>query len=194
MPFDADSIRALYAEMEAEARSFVRSCDSSAEINAEYKAYMRYAGQGWEIPIDLTAEDIADPQQQHFQRRFEETYSTLFGRTVEGMVVEITVWSVNAFTPPEDPQPLGDLPGRADAATSVTRQLFDPASGEVLTAAEIERHAMTPGMQAMARRSSPKAETTVVVPRQFDIIAQTDGCLDLNRLHETGTSRGDENG
>ena len=146
--FDADSIRALYAEMEAEARSFVRSCDISAEINAEYKAYMRYAGQGWEIPIDLTAEDIADPQQQHFERRFEDAYSTLFGRTVEGMVVEITVWSVNAFTPPEDPQPLGDLPGRADAATSVTRQLFDPASGEVLTAAEIERHAMTPGMQA----------------------------------------------
>ena len=192
--FDADSIRALYAEMEAEARSFVRSCDSSAEINAEYKAYMRYAGQGWEIPIDLTAEDIADPQQQHFERRFEDAYSTLFGRTVEGMVVEITVWSVNAFTPPEDPQPLGDLPGRADAATSVTRQLFDPASGEVLTAAEIERHAMTPGMQASGPAVITEAETTVVVPRQFDIIAQTDGCLDLNRRHETGTSRGDENG
>ena len=192
--FDADSIRALYAEMEAEARSFVRSCDSSAEINAEYKAYMRYAGQGWEIPIDLTAEDIADPQQQHFERRFEDAYSTLFGRTVEGMVVEITVWSVNAFTPPEDPQPLGDLPGRADAATSVTRQLFDPASGEVLTAAEIERHALTPGMQASGPAVITEAETTVVVPRQFDIIAQTDGCLDLNRRHETGTSRGDENG
>ena len=124
--FDADRIRALYAEMEAEARGFVRSCDSSAEINAEYKAYMRYAGQGWEIPIALTAEDIADPQQQNFQRRFEETYSALFGRTVEGMVVEITVWSVNAFTAPEDPQPLADLPGRADAATSVTRQLLIP--------------------------------------------------------------------
>ena len=192
--FDADSIRALYAEMEAEARSFVRSCDSSAEINAEYKAYMRYAGQGWEIPIDLTAEDIADPQQQHFERRFEDAYSTLFGRTVEGMVVEITVWSVNAFTPPEDPQPLGDLPSRADAATSVTRQLFDPASGEVLTAAEIERHALTPGMQASGPAVITEAETTVVVPRQFDIIAQTDGCLDLNRRHETGTSRGDENG
>ena len=192
--FDADSIRALYAEMEAEARSFVRSCDSSAEINAEYKAYMRYAGQGWEIPIDLTAEDIADPQQQNFERRFEDAYSALFGRTVEGMVVEITVWSVNAFTPPEDPQPLADLPGRADAATSVTRQLFDPASGEVLTAAEIERLAMTPGMQPSGPAVITEAETTVVVPRQFDIIAQTDGCLDLNRRYETGTSRGDENG
>ena len=194
--FDADRIRALYAEMEAEARGFVRSCDSTAEINAEYKAYMRYAGQGWEIPIALTAEDIADPQQQNFQRRFEETYSALFGRTVEGMVVEITVWSVNAFTAPEDPQPLADLPGRDNVTTAVTRQLFDPASGEVLTAAEIERHAMTPGMRADGPAVITEAETTVVVPRQFDIIAQTDGCLDLNRRHETGndTSRGDENG
>ena len=160
--FDADSIRALYAEMEAEARSFVRSCDSSAEINAEYKAYMRYAGQGWEIPIDLTAEDIADPQQQHFERRFEDAYSTLFGRTVEGMVVEITVWSVNAFTPPEDPQPLGDLPGK-DARDIGHTPAVDP-SGEVLTAAEIERLAMTPGMQASGPAVITEAETTVVVP------------------------------
>ena len=55
---------------------------------------------------------------------------------------------------------------------------------------------MTPGMRADGPAVITEAETTVVVPRQFDIIAQTDGCLDLNRLHETGnnTSRGDENG
>ena len=194
--FDAESIRALYAEMEAEARGFVRSCDSSATINAEYKAYMRYAGQGWEIPITLTAEDITDPQRQHFERRFEDAYSSLFGRTVEGMAVEITVWSVNAFTPPEEPQPLADLPQGGDAMTAAMRQLFDPASGEVLTAAEIEREAMTPGMRADGPAVITEAETTVVVPRQFDIIAQTDGCLDLNRQHKTGndTDRGDENG
>ncbi len=43
-------VTALFAEMETEATGFVRSCDAHSEIIAEHKVYMRYTGQGWEIP------------------------------------------------------------------------------------------------------------------------------------------------
>ncbi|NBX06999.1 MAG: hydantoinase/oxoprolinase family protein, partial [Proteobacteria bacterium] len=43
--FDAEQIKVLFAEMEAEAAGFVRSCDGQADIALEYKIYMRYAGQ-----------------------------------------------------------------------------------------------------------------------------------------------------
>ena len=53
--FDAGLVADTLAELRTEATDFVRSCDANAPIEAEYKVYMRYRGQGWEIPVILTA-------------------------------------------------------------------------------------------------------------------------------------------
>ena len=37
-----------------EATGFVRHCERQSDIISEFKVYMRYTGQGWEIPIALT--------------------------------------------------------------------------------------------------------------------------------------------
>ena len=104
--FDPDSIRQLLSELESEATRFVRSCDPNVAVQSEYKVYMRYTGQGEEIPIILDAEQAADPDVETFQRLFEQKYTLLFGRTVEGLDVEITSWSVNAFTTPQAVEPV----------------------------------------------------------------------------------------
>ena len=80
----------------------VRTCDAEAEIRSEFKVYMRYTGQGWEIPIELSEAQAMQPDAATFLERFEEDYIRLFGRTVAGMDVEITVWAVNATTPAEE--------------------------------------------------------------------------------------------
>ena len=59
------------------------------KILTEYKAYMRYAGQGEEIPVVLSPEVALRPDAATLQRRFEEDYVALFSRTVEGMDVEV---------------------------------------------------------------------------------------------------------
>ena len=87
------------AELRTEATDFVRSCDADAPIEAECKVYMRYRGQGWEIPVALDADLAAAPDAQGLGARFAQDYAGLFGRTVEGLPVEITVWAVNAATP-----------------------------------------------------------------------------------------------
>lgn len=96
--FDSSKIADLLSELQSEAISFVRSCDADADIESEFKVYMRYTGQGWEIPITLTHEQAMNLNADIFQQRFEQDYAKLFGRPVEGMDVEITVWSVNATT------------------------------------------------------------------------------------------------
>ena len=55
--FAPDMVKTLFADMEAEARGFVLSCDAVSAITADYKVYMRYSGQGWEIPIQLSAQE-----------------------------------------------------------------------------------------------------------------------------------------
>jgi N-methylhydantoinase A len=88
--FEPEAIKQLFADMQDEATKFVRSCDNTAQIDLEYKIYMRYAGQGWEIPIPLEASDAANPDAKRFLARFEEDYKRLFGRIVQGMEAEIT--------------------------------------------------------------------------------------------------------
>ena len=67
-PSMPDMVKTLFADMEAEARGFVLSCDAVSAINADYKVYMRYSGQGWEIPIELSAKRSQRRQMQTFWR------------------------------------------------------------------------------------------------------------------------------
>ena len=57
--------------MEDEARAFVRSCDPTTDIYADYRVYMRYAGQGWEIPIDLAKDQALHPDAAVYSGLFD---------------------------------------------------------------------------------------------------------------------------
>ena len=128
--FDAGKIKALLGDLKAEATGFVRTCDEVSPILSEFKVYMRYTGQGWEIPIELTEEQAMHPDVATFEARFIEDYTKLFGRPVAGMDIEITVWSVNATTPPEQVARMDVTSGAELAATSGQRRLFDAASAK----------------------------------------------------------------
>ncbi|MGH1482244.1 MAG: hydantoinase/oxoprolinase family protein [Geminicoccales bacterium] len=184
--FDAEAVKALFAEMESEARGFVRTCDANADILADHKIYMRYSGQGWEIPVSLTAEQASNPDAATFLDLFEADYKKLFGRSVEGMAVEITVWSVNAFTPPEEVLPVAPVVTGSEATFASRRALFDPGVGEVTDAAVARREDLTPGARIEGPAVVTEDETTIVLPSSRSIIAQTDGCLDIH-IKRSGT-------
>ncbi|MGC6485572.1 MAG: hydantoinase/oxoprolinase family protein, partial [Candidatus Puniceispirillales bacterium] len=103
------------------------------------------------------------------------------GRTVDSMAVEITVWSVNAFTAADDVEPVPETETTAATTAGNDRPLFDPATGQMLEATAIIRQTLEPGMQAAGPLLITEDETTVVVSPRFDITARGDGCLVLNR-------------
>jgi len=177
--FDPELVRNLFAEMEEEAMGFVRTCDAEAEILADFRVFMRYSGQGWEIPVPLTRAQAMEADREVILNLFEKAYTRLFGRPVAGMEVEITVWSVNAHT--EMPPPTGIvLPQHImTPKPSGQRQLFDAASGVMLTAAEHERCALEPGSLVPGPAVITEEETTIVIPASRMAGALTDGCLDL---------------
>ncbi|WP_323035075.1 hydantoinase/oxoprolinase family protein [Pararhodobacter sp.] len=177
--FDPAKVTALFKEMEAEACSFVQSCDATAEILSEHKVYMRYSGQGWEIPVSLTPEQAANPDAETFLRLFEADYVKLFGRSVEGMEAEITVWSVNAFTLTDAVARLAPAVPSGSAPSSGTRTLFDPALGHVTEATVVERGQLTTGQTVDGPAVVTEEETTIIIPTSRSMIAQADGCLDI---------------
>ncbi len=186
--FKADSVKQLLAELKDEATRFVRTCSADAPISAHYKVYMRYSGQGWEIPVELTDEQAESPDAATFKTLFETGYVALFGRAVEGLEVEITVWAVNATTAA---QPAGSLSPFASAqqmTTSDTRTVFDPAVGENVAAALVLRDDMQTAHSVSGPAVITETQTTIIVPSSRTAVRQSDGCIDLCIKHEGGSA------
>ena len=177
--FDGDKIRSLLSDLKSEATAFVRTCDAVSPILPEFKVYMRYSGQGWEIPIDLTEDQSMHPNAEVFEARFIEDYTRLFGRPVAGMDIEITVWSVNATTPPEEVARVAENTSGSAAAQTGTRRLFDASQAKFLEAGVVYREQMQAGQNADGPAAITEAETTIIVPASRKAICQPDGCIDL---------------
>ena len=177
--FDAPAITTLLNELKVEATTFVRTCDEQAKIEAQYKIYMRYSGQGWEIPVQLTATQAETPDLATFQALFEREYAVLFGRVVEEMDAEITVWSVNATTPAQSVTPVDVVPSMPLMTTQTRRALFDPATAAVAHALEVLRSDMTPGTCISGPAVITEDETTIIVPTSRRATTLADGCIDI---------------
>ncbi|MEP1441462.1 MAG: hydantoinase/oxoprolinase family protein [Hyphomicrobiales bacterium] len=177
--FDPERIKTLLSDLKQEAVSFVRNCDAEADILADFKVYMRYTGQGWEIPITLSEQEAMNPDRETFLALFEKDYAKLFGRTVHGMNVEITVWAVNATTPP---QPVPQVPvtqGDSFAEASGQRDIFDPALGKTTKAAIVDRFEMATGAKVEGPVAIVEDETTIIIPSSRSAVRQVDGCIDI---------------
>ena len=175
--FDPVRVKQLFADMEKEASAFVRSCDQDANIKTEYKVYMRYAGQGWEIPVPLTVQHITKPDTADYKACFEREYEQLFARTVAGMEIEITVWSVNAYTEPPEVRPIQQQGHQRTLETTNTRPLFDPALSTFVNATVAQRDAVKDTTQIIGPAMLTEDETTIIVPSSRDAVACGDGTI-----------------
>ena len=177
--FDAPRIQILLAALQEEATGFVRSCDATAEILSEFKVYMRYSGQGWEIPVVLTRDQALNPDAATFERLFEEDYAKLFGRTVQGLNIEITVWSVNATTPPETVDKVAQHVGGTTAPMNGNGLFFDPALDQFVSCSRYDRSKLEVGNFIEGPGMVFEDETTIIIPSSRNAIRQPDGCIDI---------------
>ena len=178
--FNPRLITSLLNELQTEATGFVRSCDAESSIVSEFKVYMRYTGQGWEIPIQLSVDEALNPSADTFKRRFEEDYSTLFGRTVDGMDIEITVWAVNATTPVQPVESVIPEQAGQNAAIGSHRRIFDAALNKPVDASVVALSDIYTGETVQGPAAITHDETTIILPTSRVAVKQPDGCIDIN--------------
>lgn len=177
--FDSQRIKTLLDELQMEAAGFVARCTSDSPIVLEFKAYMRYAGQGWEIPIGLDADCAKTPDAAVFESRFTDQYAKLFGRPVAGLDIEVTVWSVNAATTPDAVARVPESAARVHALAPANRTLFEPAVEAFVEAAEIPRDHLRCEDVIAGPAAITEDETTIIVPSSRVATCLADGCIDL---------------
>ncbi len=185
-------------ELTHEAESFVREgTDEEPEI--ERWTYMRYAGQGWEIPVQLPDGSFDGTSHELLSMRFEKAYSEFFGRPIDGLAIEAVSWAVRVASP-RPPAELvaridhGNDPDSGPSPTTRTRPIHDAATESITQAGIIERDSLQIGQAIHGPAVIVETQTTTLIASDQSVVVQPDGCLliKVNTLDEpTAQSIGD---
>ncbi|MCX7646840.1 MAG: hydantoinase/oxoprolinase family protein [Rhodobacteraceae bacterium] len=181
--FDAPAMNALVSALRAQATGFVRQ-GTDAAIRCEVTAFMRYRGQGWEIPVPLPDRAFAADDAEEIRARFLEAYARFFGRAIDGLPgveIEIVTLSVRAADERPAPERIALTTGRREVAPAATRPVFDPSSAAFLEAGLFDRPALGPGDRVTGPAVIVERETSTVVTAPFDAVMQDDGSILLLR-------------
>ena len=179
--FDADAVNAALETLEREATAFVKAGARDAATATRLTAFMRYCGQGWEIPVPLEHRRFTAADAGPITDTFEAAYRTLFGRTIDGLSIEITNWSlvVGSVLPP-----VAGVERAPEAGTEALwrrRSFYDAAQRQAVEAREVERAEMGPGVVVEGPAVIVEDETSTIVTGAFRAIGQRDGSLLLTR-------------
>ncbi len=181
--FDAASINTLLDELKHTAESFVLQGASGA-IEREVVAYMRYAGQGWEIPVPLPDRAFTADDAAMIKDSFRQRYAQFFGRPVEGPEIEFVTWSVKAQDQRPAPEAVTlDWRGQGGqvGALGNLRAVFDAAKGAPQDSQIVERNQLSAGQRLSGPAVIVEDETSTIVTTPFDAIMQADGSILLLR-------------
>ena len=140
---------------------------------------MRYAGQGFEFPVLLPKEIAKNPTQDKIRGLFEQNYKMLFGRQIDGIDIEITVWAVNVEAVSDDVPAIAVTEPAAEKVTREYRDLFDPTLNRTINAAVIDRHQMVPGDYVKGPAIIVEKETTTILPPNRIATMQNDSSINI---------------
>lgn len=181
--FDAGEVNRLLAGLKESAEGFVRA-GARGDIAREITAFMRYAGQGWEIPVPLPDEPFGDGAADDLKRRFRTHYQRFFGRAIDGLdglEIEVVTWSVKAADERPGTERHEITAGTRTVEPAATRAVFDPATGAMQTYAIVERDSLLAGDRVAGPAVVVERETSTVVTTPFDAVVQGDGAILLLR-------------
>ncbi|UJW77636.1 hydantoinase/oxoprolinase family protein [Rhizobium sp. SL42] len=180
--FDVVEANRLVDSMQAEALGFVEGGLNTGSPVIERTLFMRYAGQGWDIPVPLSAGGFNANSAAALRALFEEEYARFFGRAIEGLDVEVVSWSVRVSSPLPTVARIARVAEGAVVLASTTRPLFEASQGAYLQAGIHERESLNPGDVVKGPAVIVERETSAVLTSSFRAIVQNDGCLLVTRI------------
>ncbi|OWV98798.1 hydantoinase/oxoprolinase family protein [Rhizobium sp. R693] len=175
--FEASKVNAVLKELQEEAKRFVHAADPDAKVEMECTAYVRYVGQGWEIPVVVDIKDYSDADGASLRQQFEDSYAAYFGRAIDGLDAEIISWSLRASSPVHEAQPVRRAAKSQPAKVPSTREMFDARAGKYLSSGIVERNSLEVGQYVSGPAAIVERETTTIISSSYEAIMQPDGCL-----------------
>ncbi len=183
--FDVAAVNTLLADMEAEATAVVAQGSFGAPITQSRVAYMRYVGQGHEIPVPLPARPLGEEDVPEIRAAYDTEYTRFYDRPVPGSDVEIMSYAVVVATVPED-EPGAPVPGDdavfvPDATPARTQLVRDTTTGEVSPWSVYDRTALAPGVHITGPAIIAEDETSTLVSQGWSATVNGLGYIELTQ-------------
>ena len=179
--FDTAAVNELLESMHDEARRVVDLAQFNGDLNEIRMGFMRYVGQGHEIPVPLPAGVLTSDNVAEIFRAYEREYTRLFDRPVPGSDVEVMSYSVVLTATVPD---IGSTPSPV-SFTSVTpgrtRLVRDTSTGAASQWPICDRTTMTAGTLLHGPAIVTEDETSTIVAPGWRAIVDGLGYMELIR-------------
>jgi N-methylhydantoinase A len=184
--FDVAAVNDLLDDMQQEAEAAVAKGSFGARVVQTRTAYMRYVGQGHEIPVPLPVAVLADEDVAAIRARYNQAYARFFDRPVPGSDVEIMSYAVVVTTVTDRVvalQPADGLLG-AEVLPVRTRAVRDTVTGAVSDWAVYDRAALSPGVRLAGPAIVAEDETSTLVGPGWTAVVNGLGYIEMRRATE----------
>ena len=174
--FDPDAVNDLLSQLTEVVAQFVRQ-EQGRKTKTEMTAFMRYQGQGWEIPVPMPHRRYRKEDAAQIGSRFRQCYAEFFGRTIEELneiEIEIVSWSVKITEEKPAPTKVDLIDGVEFETNGRVRQVYNPATKRMLESAIVDRDALSTGDRVRGPAVIVERETATIVLANFDAVIQHD--------------------
>jgi N-methylhydantoinase A len=183
--FDVAAVNALLAAMREAAMTVVEQGSFGARLTESRIAYMRYVGQGHEIPVPLPVRTLTQDDVASIRAAYDVEYTRFYDRPVPGSDVEIMSYAVVVASVVEDADAAPAL-GAADAfAPEIVparhQAVRDTLTGEVAEWAVFDRAALRPGALVAGPAIVAEDETSTLVGPGWNATVNGLGYIELTR-------------
>ena len=183
--FDVAAVNTLLADMEAEAMEVVQQGSFGAPIAQNRIAYMRYVGQGHEIPVPLPPRPLGEEDVPQIRAAYDTEYTRFYDRPVPGSDVEIMSYAVVVATMPHE-EPAAPVVGDdalfvPDAVAVRTQLVRDTTTGEVSPWSIYDRTKLAPGVHIAGPAIVAEDETSTLVGKGWSATVNGLGYIELTQ-------------
>jgi N-methylhydantoinase A len=181
--FDVAAVNDLLDDMRQEAEAAVAKGSFGAATVESRTAYMRYVGQGHEIPVPLPVAVLGQEDVAVISARYDQEYARFYDRPVPGSDVEIMSYAVVVTTVTEDvtPMPRADSLFATEAVPVRSQAVLDTATGAVSDWAVYDRGTLAPGVSIAGPAIVAENETSTLIGPGWSAVVNGLGYIEMGR-------------
>jgi len=182
--FETDKVNDLLEKMKNEAQSIIQSETGSIKFVEERFAFMRYAGQGHEIKVQVDNNLLTQSDISKIKTSFEKKYENLYSRILPNADIEILTWSLSLSIKNEKPNSFKKINSYKKIKEKSLLDIVDYDSSKKIKVPYFERASLKPGDIIEGHCIISEEQTTIVVSNKFNTKVLSNNFLQMEYTND----------
>ena len=182
--FETDKVNDLLEKMKNEAQSIIQSETGSIKFVEERFAFMRYAGQGHEIKVQVDNNLLTQSDISKIKTSFEKKYEKLYSRILPNADIEILTWSLSLSIKNEKFNSFQEINSYKKINEQSLVDIVDYDSGKKIKVPYFERDSLKPGDIIKGHCIISEEQTTIVVSNKFNTKVLSNNFLQMEYTND----------